>query len=150
MKLVCITFIIFQKKKNLRLKKELLEYWYRASHLYWYRGPPLLVQRCNGTSAGQVYLEVCRLEFPCKISPSGSEPVTVLICCKIIVPSLCWQTFGYCDRASDVQGTCIGSSRGYSSTDFDLKNTSQLTTHHVQACFNLSSSRFQSTSSMQP
>jgi hypothetical protein len=38
-------------------------YWY-ISRLYWY-SPPLLVQRCNGTTAGLGYLEV-NVICPCK------------------------------------------------------------------------------------
>ncbi len=75
--------------------------------------PPLLVQRCNGTTAGQGYLEVGGI--PMQNAPSGNEPVTALSCCRIwtvwmiIVPNLRWRIFRYwAVRASDVRD--IGSS----------------------------------------
>jgi hypothetical protein len=72
----------------------------------------------------------------------------------IHVPNLRWRTFRYrAVGASDVRGT--GSSPEEEHwviplTDFDLKNTSRLTADHLQACFNLTASRFQLTSSIKP
>ncbi len=118
--------------------------------LYWF-WPPLGV---TVLLPGKVIWKY--VGFPCKMSPSGSESVTALSCCRIwtvwmiIVPNLRWRTFRYwAVRAADVRD--IGSSpegEHWVIPLLTLPWKSQVTT--LQTSYNPTSSRFQSTSSMQP